>query len=294
MISRRGRLLAVRMYLRMHSQAAGFIVGLLLALGSARLWYRGRIGPITGSFLVGLAAAVLATAIFAYLSPFNEPAFRRFVSLGVEGVWPSRQAIEDPYWVDRVHGAKENCVLLGIAHGKWCDDRRFHPTLHDRLNHGLMFKMFFLDPGSTAAELRAIEELRQPNGRDTREAIRKSIKKMWDFRQGLDAGLKDRLRLYVYTATPSCGLMWIDQSMVVTHYLPGLPDVTSPALLITPPQGGIEGSLYNIYARNVEKMENFSTLIDEGNVHEFLPTEEAQQQLDGPASSSAHTTSTDA
>jgi hypothetical protein len=285
-----GRLRAAGMLLRMHSQAAGFVIGSLLASVSARLWYRGTIGPILGTFLVGLAAAVLAAAIFAYISPFNEPAFRRFLSLGVEKVWPSRQAIEDPYWVDRVHGAKMKCTLLGIAHGKWCDDQRFRPTLHERLNHGLMFKMFFLDPESPAADLRAIEEMRQ-NGRDTRDAIRKSIKAMWEFRQGLDAGLKDQLRLYVYTATPSCGLMWIDQTMVVTHYLPALPDVTSPALLITPPQGGIEGSLYNIYARNVEKME--STFIDEGNIHRFLPREAPEQQSQAPASNLGGTSSTD-
>ncbi len=267
----------------MHSQSAGLWIGVVLAAVSSSLWHRAIIGPIVGSLLVGVGGAMIATAIFAYLSPFNEPEFRRFLSLGVEKVWSSRQAIDDPYWVDRLHEAKENCTLLGIAHGKWCEDERFRPTLHERLNHAVMFKMFFLDPDSPAAELRAAEEKRQPKGRDTRDAIRKSIKKMWEFRQSLDAGLRDRIRLYVYTATPSCGLMWVDQTMVVTHYLPGLPDVTSPALLITPPQGGIEGSLYNIYARNVEKMENFSILINEGNIHQFLPQEPLEQQAHGPA-----------
>ncbi len=228
MISWRGRWLAASIRLRMHSQLVGFVIGLVLAAVSALLWYRAIIGPIVGSLLVGVGAAVIAAAIFAYLSPFNEPAFREFLSLGIGGVWSSRQAINETYWVDRLHGAEAKCTLLGIAHGKWCTDERFHPTLRERLNHGLMFRMLFLNPESTAAELRATEEKRQKNGRDTRDAIRQSIKTMWEFRQSLEAGPRDRLQLYVYSATPSCGLMWIDQTMIVTHYLPGQPDVTSP------------------------------------------------------------------
>jgi hypothetical protein len=76
--------------------------------------------------------------------------------------------------------------------------------------------------------------------------------------------------------------MWIDKTMLVTHYLPGLPDVTSPALLIKPPQGGIEGSLYNTYATNFEAMEHFSTLIDDENIQQFLPQGVQEQQADGP------------
>jgi hypothetical protein len=282
MISWSGRWQSAKLRLRMHSQFAGFVIGFLLAAVSAGLWYASIIDEIIGSLLVGVGAAVIAAAIFAYLTPFNEPAFRKFLSLGIEGVWSSRDEIDERYWVDRVHEAAEKCTLLGIAHGKWCEDVRFQPTLHERLNHGVMFKMLFLNPESPAADLRASEEQRQKK-RDTRNAIRQSIQKMWLFRQGLEAGLRDRLRLYVYTATPSCGLMWIDKTMLVTHYLPGLPDVTSPALLIRPPQGGIEGSLYNTFASNFEIMENFSIPIDEGNIQQFLPQDPLEQQPHGPA-----------
>lgn len=257
----------------MHSQAVGFWIGLTFAAIAAWLWYRKIIGEIRGSFIVGVGAAVIAAAIFAYLSPFNEAAFRRFLSFGIAEIWSSREAIDEKYWVDQLHSAEEKCILLGIAHGKWCEDERFLPTVHERLKHNVLVKILFLNPETKAAELRSIEEKRQ-NKRDTREAIRKSIGKMWEFRQGLEPGLRDRLRLYAYDATPSCGLMWIDKTMLVTHYLPGLPDVTSPALLVEPPEGGMEGSLYNIYATNVENMENNSSvIIDEKNIHQFLPPE---------------------
>jgi hypothetical protein len=135
-----------------------------------------------------------------------------------------------------------------------------------------MVRILFLNPESSAAELREIEENRKGKGRPTRQAIRRSIKAMWDFRNELPAGQKDRLRLYVYDATPSCGLMWIDQTMLVTHYLPGEPDVTSPALLIMPPHGGIEGSLYSVYARTVEDIVvNMSTELDDESIDRFLP-----------------------
>jgi hypothetical protein len=78
--------------------------------------------------------------------------------------------------------------------------------------------------------------------------------------------------------------MWIDQTMLATHYLPGQPDVTSPALLIMPPQGGIEGSLYNVYARTVEDLENnnLTIVIDERNIQQFLPRM-SPEQLHGNA-----------
>ncbi|HTZ73135.1 MAG TPA: hypothetical protein VMB47_04385 [Candidatus Aquilonibacter sp.] len=271
MISWRGRWEKTLTWFRMHSQVAGFVLGLVIAGVAASLWYRKMLGEIWGSFLVGVGAAIIAAAVFAYLSPFNEPAFRRFLSLSIDYFWPSREAIEENYWVDHLHNATEKCFLLGIAHGGWCRDRRFAPTLSERLDHGLLFKMFFLNPESSAAALRADEEKKQPNGRDTREQIRNSIKIMWELRGTLEAGPRARVFLYVYTATPSCGLTWIDQTMLVTHYLAGLPDVTSPALLLSPPEGGIEGSLYNTYAKNLEKIENESILITNENVHRFLP-----------------------
>jgi len=272
-ISSHGRWRKARTRLRMHSQLAGFCFGVLFGAAAAWMWHRKSIGEVWGSFLVGVAAAIIAAAIFAYLSPFNEPAFRRFLSLSIDDFWPSRQAIRENYWVDQLHSAEEKCFLLGIAHGGWCKDKRFSPTLRERLNHGLLFKIFFLNPESPAAELRADEEKRQPNGRDTKDEIRESIKKMWELRVDLEPGLKDRVSLYVYTATPSCGLTWIDRTMLVTHYLAGLPDVTSPALLLTPPEGGIEGSLYNTYAKNLDKIEKASILITEENVHRYLPPE---------------------
>jgi len=281
-ISLSGRWEKTRTFLRMHSQMVGFLFGLSFSAVAAWMWYEKVIGEVWGSFLVGVGAAIVAAAIFAYLSPFNEPAFRRFLSMSIGNFWPSRRAIQENYWVDHLHAAEEKCTLLGIAHGGWCKDDRFLPTLHERLNHGLSFEMFFLDPDSPAAELRATEEKKQRHGRNTKEEIKQSIAKMWEFRCGLEPGLIDRFRLCVYTATPSCGLMWIDRTMLVTHYLAGLPDETSPALLLMPPESGIEGSLYNTYAKNLEEIKKTSTLIVDENVGRYLPEAAGPAQAADP------------
>ena len=267
MISSQSRLATGLSYMRRRSQAAAFFVGLLLSLGGALAWYEQWIGPIRGSLLVGIGASVIAAAIVAYLSPFSESAYRRFISLGIDEVWASRQAIKDRNWVDWLNEAEHKCVLLGIAHGNWCKDGRFFPALRDRLANGVRVEMLFLDPRSAAASQRAREET---DKRDTRKTIRESINEVWKFRQGLAPGIRDRLRVYVYDATPSCGLTWVDDFMIVTHYLAGLPNLTSPALMVKPPQIGMERSLYNIYAENVQNIEKLSVEVDDRNIQEIL------------------------
>jgi hypothetical protein len=128
--------------------------------------------------------------------------------------------------------------------------------------------MLFLGPNSQPAETRTREE---HNRRDTAAEIRKSLKFMWEFRASLPAGVRDRLRVYVYDATPSCGLAWIDDFMIATHYLASFWNRTSPALRVRPPQFGMEQSLYNVYAENLQSIEAHSTEVDDRNIEEFLP-----------------------
>jgi hypothetical protein len=129
--------------------------------------------------------------------------------------------------------------------------------------------MFFLDPTKPAAETRA----REDKGRDTRRTISESIQFVWALRSNLEGPLKERLKLYVYEATPSCGVVWIDSFMVVTHYLPGSANVTSPSLLVRPVSGASgRPDLYEVYARNVKTIETpqFSTPLTEENVNSYI------------------------
>ena len=256
-------------FLRRYSQAVVLSVGLAIAIGAAILWYANKIGVILGPLFVGIGSSVIAAAITAYFAPFNESAFRRFISLGIGKVWPSRTAVPERDWVDSLNMAKYRCTLLGVAHSNWCKDERFQPALRDRLEQGVHVDILFLKPDSLPAEVRARED---GNRRNTKETIKQSIECMWSFREELAPQDRQRLRLYVYDATPSCGLMWVDDYMIVTHYLAGLPDLTSPAVRLEPAQIGT-GGLFDVYAKNLEKiLGGMSEEIDDRNIQQFLPT----------------------
>lgn len=277
MISVRGlRWVSIRAHLRSRSQPIVLGLGLVVTIGGALAWHYNWIGTIRGSLTIGVGASILAAAIVAYLSPASEAGYRKFISFGIVDMWSSRRAIKG--WVDWMETAQETCVLFGIAHGGWCEDGRFESALKERLNHGVSFRVLFLNPNCQAAAIRAREE----TGRNTEEKIRKSIREVWKIRESLTPAQRGQLRLFVYEATASCGLTWVDQKMVVTHYLAGLADETSPALFLTRPEIGMERSLYDVYANNLEEIiQRMSRPVDESNIQEFLA-----QQSELPASTS--------
>jgi hypothetical protein len=91
---------------------------------------------------------------------------------------------------------------------------------------------------------------------------------MWKLRQNLAPGLLDCFHLYVYEATPSFGVAWFDDSMLVTHYLAGFSNLTSVALMIRPdwPE---ERTLYAVYQKNVASMQGLSVEITDQNVQQY-------------------------
>ena len=184
---------AIRSYLRRNSQRAVLATGVTVAVGGAVAWHFKHLGAIGGSLSVGVGSSIVAAAIVAYLSPLSEAAYRRFISLGIDEVWPNREAIPKRFWVDWMSNAQQNCMLLGIAHGGWCHDIRVPGALRDLLERGVHVKILFLDPNKDAAKLRSHEEEEK---RNTQDQIRESIQFLWDLRKQLAAGIKNRLRIY--------------------------------------------------------------------------------------------------
>jgi Domain of unknown function (DUF5919) len=252
---------------RSRSQRIIFVLGVALTSVGVLALYKGML--IRGSIGVGVGSSILAAVIVAYLSPASESGYRKFVSFGIVDMWSSRKSLTD--WVPWMETAREHCVLFGIAHGGWCNDGRFESALKERVSHGVSFRILFLNPNCEAAAIRAKEE-----NRDTRTKIKESIKQMWLIRESIPPGQKEQVRIFVYDATASCGLTWIDQQMLVTHYLAGLPDETSPALLLVRPAVGMERSLYDVYADNLEKIVQRSRPLDEDSIREFLPGDTAK------------------
>jgi hypothetical protein len=213
----------------------------------------------------------MATVLVWLMTPTNQEAYEDFLSLGISKAYPSRSKVEPTQWVKWLSSARRKCVLLGTSHSKWCTDPDFRGALEDRLRNGVDVVILFLDPIGSAVEVRAKEEA---TGRDTVHEIKTAIHVLWTIRTNLPPDPRTRLKLYVYEATPSMGVTWIDDRfMVVSHILAGSLNVTSPCLLLEPGRYHSEDKgLYETYAKNVQSIEKeFSTEIMDANVNNYLP-----------------------
>lgn len=168
-------------------------------------------------------------------------------------------------WVDWLEGAQRTCVLLGQAHGEWIRDDRFEPALVSRLIAGVKIEIFFLNPNTSEADVREKEDLQKLR---TKTRIRESIRDLWKIRSRLSETAKGRLIIYTYDATPSLGVTWIDDWMLVTHYLAGFNNLTSPALRVEPSPSS--RCPYAVYARNVDHIrDNRSKVVDDVSISEY-------------------------
>lgn len=223
--------------------------------------------PNWATALVGIGGSLIAASVVTYLSPISEEVYQKFISLGINDVYLSRQAVVNSQWVSWVRTARRSCTLLGIAHGNWCRDSDFPNVISDRLRNRVEVKVLFLDPTSHAAQIRALED----RPRDTVSTIRESIKFMWDLKDGLDPEAKERFKLFVYSSTPSSGTTWIDSFMVVTHYLAGFANLTSPAFLVKPVSTATENpDLFGVYAHNVQMIEDRATPLTNANIANYV------------------------
>jgi hypothetical protein len=128
-------------------------------------------------------------------------------------------------------------------------------------------EVFFLNPNGDAAKVRSGED--DKNITPLLPRIRASIREVWSIREELGEKEKERLKLYVYDATPSLGLTWIDNRMLVTHYLPTIMNLTSPALRVEYKPSA--DTLYAVYEDNLRGIRNkkFSTLITHENIDQY-------------------------
>lgn len=236
--------------------------------------------PYRAAVFSGIGGSLTAAAVVSWLglvnSAANDESFLEFLALGIKRSYFHRNRIDDGQWCKWLRETKKHCTLLGIAHHKWCGDGNFPDALRECLSHGVGVTFLFLNPGSEAAKLRTREDVRA--ARNTIQEIQDSIRFIWNLREQLPPRSKQRLMLYVYDSTPSSGTQWFDDFMVVTHYLAGFPNVTSPALLVEPvkTEPG-EKNLFDIYKENLMKVkENFSVAIDDDWIRNNLPSAERQ------------------
>ena len=217
------------------------------------------------SVFAGVGGSVLATVLVGFWALDADEAYQAFLQHGVTRFYPDREQSHVD-WVGKLREAKHRCILLGQAHGGWSNDRTFRPALLDRVRAGVGVEIFFLDPTGDAARVRAAED--RKNIEPLLSRTKASISVVWAIRKELDQQLRDRMRLYVYNATPSLGLNWFDTTMFAAHYLGGLTNSTSPLLRVEYRPG--PDTLYAVYEENVEVIrDNFSTMITDANVAKY-------------------------
>jgi hypothetical protein len=183
----------------------------------------------------GVGGSVLATVLVGIMGSEGDKLYQTFLRLGVTDFHGNRNKVADDYWVAWLRLARRHWVQLGQANGNWFKDPHFRPALLERVNAGVQVEIFFLNPHSNAAESRAGEDLQNITPLLTR--IKASIRVAWAIRQELDYAARERLKLYVYNATPSLGLTWIDDKMIVTLFtskhkpdIPGFRDCTHTSI----------------------------------------------------------------
>src|SRR5581483_5361510 len=263
--------MSIRLYIRQNLEVLGVatlgVAAVAVGIGVAICSQK---HPHLYTVCVSVGSSLIAAALVTLLSPGSREVYQRFVRLGIEDVYPSRDEIPKKKWTQWLRSARHQCVLLGIANNNWCRDGDFEPALFDRLRSKVEVQIFFLDPTSQEVVTRGKED----EGRNTEETIRKSIAVLWGLKQKLntDADAQRRLKLYVYDATPSCGMTWVDSIMIVTHYLAGFANVTSPALIAKPVQSSPgERDLYSTYAENLERIRSRAVLLADENIKKYLP-----------------------
>jgi uncharacterized protein DUF5919 len=248
------------------------LVGVVLAAFGVIFGFSSH--PYLSAILLSVGTSIVATVLVWWMGPANEQAYEEFLSLGISKAYPSRDKVEPTQWVKWLRAAKRKCLLIGTSHSKWCTDAEFRDALEDRLRNDVNVAIFFLDPTKTAAKVRAKEEA---GGRNTLSEITNAIRVLWTIRSELQPAPQSKLKLYVYEATPSMGVTWIDDKfMVVSHILAGSLNVTSPCLLLEPGRYHSEDKgLYETYARNVQSIQHeYSTEITEHNIHNYVPEEQ--------------------
>jgi len=240
------------------------LAGVVLEILAAVFW---QSCPRFAGVLAGVGGSILATVIVTFAGPAGEQVYQSFLRLGVTRFWSDRSKVDDDEWVEWLKSTQMRCILFGHAHGNWLEDRGFETALAERLAAGKNVEIFFLDPTGAGAALRQTEDslgLRNTLGR-----IRASIKAAWDISERLEGKARARLTIYVYDSTPSLGVTWVDDWMVVTHYLPGSINLTSPCLKVEAQPD--PKSLYAVYAENVNNIRDKSTtaIVTKENVHKY-------------------------
>jgi hypothetical protein len=154
------------------------------------------------------------------------------MGLGVRRLFLDRnQEMSNEHWSALMRSATQHYRVIGVANhgyvrpGNVAASKEAFRTILERK---VPVEIIWLNPASDLMRRREAEEQRT-TGRDAIDAILW----FWDFRANLKPALQKRLTLMCYDALPTCGITWVDDFFIVTHYLAYENDKTCPGLFLT-------------------------------------------------------------
>lgn len=183
---------------------------------------------------MSIATALISAVVVASFALEREAFAQRLMDLGVSQAFHDRKRdIADEFWTRLVERCREHYRVLGAAnHGYWHDEQTRNDTkrtLYDAIvKRKVEVEFLFLKADGDLCLQRGREEQR-----NTVKDTLVSIRQFWEFRESLPDEDRDRLALKEYDSIPSCGITWVDDSLLVTHYLAGRNNLGSPGLLLT-------------------------------------------------------------
>jgi hypothetical protein len=256
------------------------IIGLLLLLLGVVV----RPTTTLGAIAISIATSLIASVVVAAFALEREAFAQAILDLGVERLFGDRKRdFGDDFWTNLVRTCRNHYRVLGTAnHGYWHDEQTRQDTtrtLTDAIvKRSVDVEFLFLKPDGDLCKRRGQEEQR-----DTMKDTLVSIDRFWTLREELPEAHRSRLVLKEYDVTPSCGITWVDDTMLVTHYLAGRNNLGSPGLLLRSggpsmdtlvrPVGGEEAvaPLTDVYVRNFKEIASNekSTVLTEQRVSEL-------------------------
>lgn len=205
----------------------------LIAIGALTM------GPsqLAGQTLLATGSALFAAAAFAFLAVPRNLWAAELQRNGVIEVFSRRlAAFSDADWEERVREARHHIRILGGSnHGYIGRDGAMWATTYQQtfkalVDRGVHVEVLWNDPTKAAAEASEREERRRARA----DAV-ESMEHFLALKESLPERVRDQLVLREYDDPPSCGLVWIDDKLVVSHYLPGRPHFESPGLVLAVP-----------------------------------------------------------
>jgi hypothetical protein len=205
---------------------AGGVIGVLVgvAVGTSHAM---------GLILVGLGTSVLASVLVGGIALGRDELLQQLLGDGVQDVFENRKTnFEDSFWDDLLRSTDMHFRVLGTANHGYVQD----PAVEEITRAGVVdaivkrnveVEFLWLNPDDDLAKARQREEKRS-----TRRDTCKSILFFWAVREGLPSEKRDRLVLKEYIATPSCGVAWSDDLLIVTQYLAGNPNLHAPGMVL--------------------------------------------------------------